>query len=464
MTNEASIQHDVESRFGMRLESNKLRDVARLAHEISVRERVSPHEILEEAQKELDLRRYSPRDAFVALRRVLIARRFPETSARISIPPSEVYSSPLPPLPAPESGRFAEFRPAQIYMESSVRKSDLARRVRERYPDTPLTTLKSLREYSRTHRFSPLNVKTPLLFLVREPWDFHKPCPCTKSHVRCGYWILNLGFGCPYDCSYCFLQHYANVPGIILPANVSDFFERFDSFLRTRPGPLRLGTGEFCDSLALDPLTEYSLQLIPYFRAKPDVYFEFKTKSACIDNILRMSPADNIVISWSLNPPDITAHEEPGTASLDARLEAARKVRQAGYRIAFHFDPLIHMPGWETEYRALVSKLYSYLRPPFAWISLGTLRAHRKIKSIWEQRFPESTLFYGELLLGGDGKLRYPEFIRRQIYAKMREWLREKDGTTPVYLCMETQKMWRECIGEVRTPEEISGFLTGNNP
>jgi spore photoproduct lyase len=268
--------------------------------------------------------------------------------------------------------------------------------------------------------------------------------------------VLNLGFGCPYDCSYCYLQCYSNFPGIILPANIDDFFTEFDALYKKLKKPIRRGTGEFCDSLALDEITQYSTKLIPYFKDK-NVFFELKTKSNRISNLLNLSPPSNVVISWSLNPASLIKEEEMATASLSERLLAAKAIQQKGYRVAFHFDPIIYSDDWKKTYRQTIKELYSLLKPPFSWISLGTLRSHRRLRAITEMRFPESRIFYGELFLGEDKKLRYPLFLRHEIYENMVQWIREFDGQSPVYLCMENKDTWR--ILNKSTSTEVENYL-----
>ena len=96
----------------------------------------------------------------------------------------------------------------------------------------------------------------------------------------CGYNLINLGFGCRFECEYCFLQQYQNLHAILLPANLQEFLDKIDA-ASFHKGPFsrpRMGSGEFTDSLVFDDLTHYSHTLVPFFRARPHLQFEFKTK------------------------------------------------------------------------------------------------------------------------------------------------------------------------------------------
>ena len=54
---------------------------------------------------------------------------------------------------------------------------------------------------------------------------------------------------------------------------------------------------------------------------------------------------------------------------------SASAVAAAGYRVAFHFDPMVLGTGWEAEYDQLVAELAAAVPAErVAWVSVGTLR------------------------------------------------------------------------------------------
>ncbi|UCG34993.1 MAG: hypothetical protein JSW17_05755 [Candidatus Omnitrophota bacterium] len=452
------LKQTIQSQFDFSPNKNQMRDIERLLFEIIRRDDIALNALIADLKSKTPLDKYYGRNKFFAIKEALIKRRFPLTAAHQKIDTKKVFSSKLRKPIADNWQIHKPFKPLKIFVEKEVRECELLDNFKRKFPAVDIEELNYYSDYLKTNKFSISQLKKPLVFIVKEKWDFIKPCPCTKNHVCCGYWILNLGFGCSFDCSYCFLQHYTNFPGLLLPGNIEDFFEQFDAFYRKLKKPIRIGTGEFCDSLALDNITGYSKKLIPYFEGK-HVLFELKTKSTNIANLVDISPPSNIVISWSLNPSNIAEKEELGAASLEERLLAAKKVQDKGYRIAFHFDPIIHFEGWEKEYKELIDKLYSHLKPPFAWISLGTLRSNRELKNIVESRFTQSSIFYGELLLGEDKKLRYPEFIRRKIYESMVKYIKQHDQKTPIYLCMENKKMWGVLGENLDSTPQIEKYL-----
>jgi len=452
MKNSPILQQQIEQKLRLRLNRNQFREIERLVFEISRRDAISSSQALEPLEKIPGFKDFSNKTKFLFLKKTLIKYRFPQTSQNQKIDLKSIFLSQIK-EPLNDNWQVKpDFSPLKVFVEKDVKKSQLLANFKNKFSDIEVEEIDYYGNYFKTNKFTISELKKPIVFIVKERGDFIKRCPCTKKHLSCGYWIFNLGFGCPFDCSYCYLQQYSNFPGLILPANTEDFFTSFDKLSKDFKQPIRIGTGEFCDSLALDHITEYSKTLIPYFRDKK-VLFELKTKSNNIANLLTLKASKKIIISWSLNPASIANPEEKATASLDQRLEAAVKVQNAGFSIGFHFDPIIHLKDWEKLYGQVIDKLYSKLKNPFAWISLGTLRSNRQLKTVTELRFPESNIFYGELLLGEDKKLRYPKFIKEEIYQKIINKIKQYDEKTPIYLCMEDKQTWNK----------IKGLVSSNN-
>ena len=427
---------------------NQSYHLERLFFEIIRREQTSIDEIITYLKNNVQINKYSGGSKFAALKEALLRKRFPLSYKNEKNAVKKTFLNKLPPPLLDNWQIKKEFKPLKVFVEKAVKDSFLAKNFQNKFPKIKVEELNLYSDYLKNNKFTISRLKEPVIFIIKENWDFIKPCPCTKYHLGCGYWILNLGFGCPFDCSYCFMQHYTNSPGILLPANIEDFFHQFDKFYKKLKKPIRIGTGEFCDSLALDNITEYSKKMVSYFRNK-NVLFELKTKSASINNLLDIQSSPNIIISWSLSPNSIIESQEMGAASLVERLGAAKEIQSAGYGIGFHFDPIIHIDNWQCLYKEVIDKLYAYAKPPFAWISLGTLRSNRNLKKICETRFPQSNIFYGELFIGEDKKLRYPAFIRKKIYEHIIQIIRLYDQKTPIYLCMEDKQIWKDVKGLV---------------
>ncbi len=355
-----------------------------------------------------------------------------------------------------------QYFPQKIYVEKKSFDFPLAKRILKNAGRIPAEVIDDPQEVVEDIKVSKdvIGSGKKYLLITRQRGEFVKPCPCTPRYIGCNYFILNLDLNCPLDCTYCILQHYLTNPLITVHVNLEDLWRQLDIFLhRKRHSALRIGTGELGDSLVLDHLTENSTDLVSYFRKKRNAIFELKTKTVNIKNILKIEPAPNVVIAWSLNSLKIAREEEKGAPSVEERIEAARKVSERGFRIAFHFDPVVRHPGWEEAYEEVIKKLLATLDPPkIAWMSLGSLRFPASLKAIIEERFPRTKIIYDELIKGKDGKLRYFKPLRLELYKKIVGFIREQGGKEiPLYFCMESEDIWREAMGWIPEGEESLG-------
>ncbi len=417
---------------------NKQKEIVRLLVEISRREKCDFKLLLQDAH-------YRQKD-FFTIKNFLLARRFP------SLNPEERASAQYLQCDflgagqeaAALRGSFQVFNPRNIYVEKEMSGCGLARRFSEHFPNAQLQTIEHYRDFVSGQTFDCVeyNQRLKNVFILKEMFDFFQPCPCSPGALSCGYHIMNAGFGCGYECAYCFLQGYANAPGILFPGNLEEFFGRFKTYVR--PG-LRLGTGQFTDSLLFDHITHFSSAIIEFFRQFPDVIFEFKTKSSNIEQLLKAPAAENIQISWTLNPQNMIDQAEFGTASLSERLGAARRCAEAGFRVGFHFDPMIIYDGWQEDYGSIIERIFENIPgPQIGWISLGCLRMTKVLRQTIEARFPDVMILNAEQVLEKDGKIRYPLRIRKILYRFMLEKIRAQGYQGEVYLCMDNAALSRE--------------------
>src|SRR5438270_894965 len=358
---------------------------------------------------------------------------------------------------SPASSRpVIPWRPRQVWIDRQVVDSPVTANVRAHLPDVPTAVIDGPPPVpTPTNQAALMTSAKKALYLTAQKGHFVRACPGAtsrniQSQLCCGYMIVDLIYNCNYDCTYCYLQSYVNAPYLTVYANVEQLFDELGTFLRTHPQQLvRIGSGEFSDSLSLEPLTGFSRLLVPFLLQFSNVLFEFKTKSDLVDDLLTLDPAGRVMVSWSINPEAVVQREEHKTASLAARLRAAQRCRAAGYKIGLHFDPLLYYPGWEADYEPFVDQVFSALTPAdVTYMSMGSLRFPPALKDVVRARFPKSRLMYAELVPGTDGKMRYFKPLRTAMYTKMLAWIQRHTADTGLYLCMESQEIWQKVFGQ----------------
>jgi spore photoproduct lyase len=292
-----------------------------------------------------------------------------------------------------------------------------------------------------------------ILFITPFAGSFFKRCPGAKKGLACcNYFVLNLGQQCDMDCSYCYLQSFLNTPYSVIYSNIDMALTELGEMYRENSQmAVRVGTGEVIDSLSLDPLTLYSHTLIDFFKDKPKWNLEFKTKSASVDQFIDQPHSGNVIVSWSINPQYIVENEEHGTASLDQRLQAARRCFDKGFRVAFHIDPVVWHPEWQDSYRGLAAKVAEYFQPAdLPYISLGALRFQSEQKEMMRERFGmKSWINRAEMFKSAGGKMRYDQRLREDMFKFIINSFKDLDPQWKIFLCMETPETWINTTGSV---------------
>jgi spore photoproduct lyase len=248
------------------------------------------------------------------------------------------------------------------------------------------------------------------------------------------------------------MKSYLNFSPVTVYVDPKPAVEAIREMAQKKPDEdLRIGTGEVGDSLLYDPIFRLSETFITDLSDLGNVYFEIKTKTDFIDHLLEIDRKGNAVIGFSLNPPSISGREEGLSSPVEARLAAAKRAVDAGYRVSFHFDPVFRVKNWRELYFGLIDNLRSIPAERIAWISMGVFRYTPDLKNKIEDR----PYLYDEFVRSIDGKFRYLQKVRVRIYQELIGRLHEITGAK-VYLCMESAAVWKRVFGAL--PDEIASL------
>lgn len=274
--------------------------------------------------------------------------------------------------------------------------------------------------------------------------NFVHRCPATNIYRCCNYHVVDIMQGCPFDCAYCILQLYLPHKHIRVAGNTDNVLE--DIALSIKDTKRRIGSGELSDSLAMDKTIPLSKIIVPFVNKQDNILFEFKTKSDVIENLLNLNPK-NVMVSWSLNPASIIEQEEPFTASLKRRLTAAKEVSSYGYKVGFHFDPLIMTENFARLYGELIDELTSQIDENMVeYISISTFRCPAELMNIIRQRKKPSILTKGDFIKGIDGKTRYFKAERIKMIEFATNRIRDNWKKPFIYYCMEHSSIWDKIL------------------
>lgn len=264
---------------------------------------------------------------------------------------------------------------------------------------------------------------------------------------RCSkFYKLTAYNNCNFWCEYCYLYlTFRNMPISTHFVNYDKMFREIINFDKANiPDMLRvLNLGELCDPLAVEHVTGFAEELIPFmaeetYRTK----LLFLTKSDNVDSLLNLEHGGRSIMSFSINTDKVYQQLEHRTASPEARLMAAKKLQQAGYEIRLRIDPVILYSTWKKDYIDLVEKLFVYVKPER--ITLGEYRPSKGLASHISSRFPDSPLLKINSGLVNDGpKLRYPEEHRLAMFRVIVDAIKKHDKRIKIALCKEEVKIWK---------------------
>lgn len=270
-------------------------------------------------------------------------------------------------------------------------------------------------------------------------------CPvASPKTVCCNLRTIDAVENCTFGCSYCAVQTFYH-----------DHIA-FDKHLAAKLEAISLdperfyhiGTGQASDALAWGNKHGMLDALFRFAARHPNILLEFKTKSDNVQHIIDNETPKNIVCSWSLNTPVIIDNEEHFTASLDRRLDAARRVADRDVRVAFHFHPMVYYDGWRQDYTGVARRIIdSFDSAEVSFISLGSITLIKPvIKKIRELGNPTKILQM-ELVPDPHGKLTYPDDIKVEMFQAMHEVLAPWHEDVFMYLCMEKTQIWERAWG-----------------
>ncbi|MFQ5349370.1 MAG: radical SAM protein [Thermoanaerobaculia bacterium] len=271
-------------------------------------------------------------------------------------------------------------------------------------------------------------------------------CPAySEQTVCCGLRTLDAVRGCSFGCSYCTIQtFYGEV------AELEDGLAEKLAAIELDPDRLyHIGTGQASDSLIWGNRNGVLDALLGFARRNPNVVLELKTKSDNVRPLLDRSdlPA-NVVCSWSLNTETVIRNEEHGTASLERRLAAARRVVDHGSRVGFHFHPMVFYDGWREEYAAVAARLLdSFSTRDVLFVSMGAVTFIKPVVREIRRRGGETKILQMDLVADHNGKLTYPDETKIELFGLLFDCLGPWHDEVFFYLCMEAERIWEQTLG-----------------
>ena len=327
-----------------------------------------------------------------------------------------------------------------IYVEEAVRDCERTREICRRFPAARVVDCDRYGEiFNRSGQNFRLQKRSPALILAAKQGRRVLPAPPGYGIGSSSNFYFSHMLNCVYDCRYCFLQGMYRSAHMVVFVNFDDFKADIEEVLQAssscaepHQGP-HFFTGYDCDSLAMEGVTGFVEDFLPFFAAHPEALFELRTKS--VRTAPLKSALDNVVVAYSLNPAELAGYER-GVPPVRSRIAAAQRLQEAGWPVGLRFDPLVWFAEFQGSYRRLFAETFASVRGDRVHsVSLGTLRLPRPFHRRMEALYPEEALLARGLEETGR-ETGYPGNLREEMLGFCLDELRGYVPEEAIFPCL----------------------------
>jgi|TARA_B100001964_G_scaffold49285_3_gene55400 spore photoproduct lyase len=282
-----------------------------------------------------------------------------------------------------------------IYSEEEVSDYPLVKQILERFPEIPHVCCERYGEiFNRNSQDFRLQKRAPALILAKKYGKLVLPSPEGYGFKGGKTFYFSHMLNCVYDCRYCFLQGMYRSANCVLFVNYEDFEAALRETMQSCSGPSTYYSGYDCDSLALEPVSDFCKFFLPTFAENPQAILEFRTKSTQIRGLLESPPLANCVIAMSFTPHEAYHQWEHKVPAISKRIEALQKLQKAGWPVALRFEPLIAGPAMGDHYQRLFEEVFAGLNiAAIHSVSLGEFRMPLDFMKNIVKLYPDEALF-----------------------------------------------------------------------
>lgn len=267
--------------------------------------------------------------------------------------------------------------------------------------------------------------------------------------------VISFGTPCPLDCAYCFINEFRARRPSVFRTDFSRLQEEIMELREKAEGPLYLNAGENADSLIINEKTKAVVKLIRIVEPLENVWIEFRTKTNKIEGLQSIPYKHKVVAAFSLGPEADRAFLESLTASISERISAMAILGQAGFRLGLRFEPIVLTKDYLQKYKDLFRQVFSSVSPQQVHsVSLGCLRLTKGLYGKLKRSHP--AILTPEWILGEDGKMKYCQDLRAEIYSKLLLILKDFfPWEKRIVLSTEPEEVWRSSGISLKTMPEL---------
>jgi len=305
-----------------------------------------------------------------------------------------------------------------IYIESEIRSHPRTKSILSRFSKARIVECERYGEVfnPKKQNFRLQKIK-PALIIARKHGNFILDAPKGFGiGGRKNYYFSHM-LNCIYDCRYCFLQGMYRSANYVLFVNYEDFQNEINNIVEQNPDEKEITffSGYDCDSLALESVTRFVREFLPFFQKHKKAVLELRTKSINVDELLNHEVIPNCVVAYSFTPENISQKLEHGVPPVKKRIQTMKSLAEKGWRVGIRLDPLIYHESYKKNYRKLIQEIFYMISvESIHSVSTGPMRFPEKMFHTIKQLYPDERLFAGPLK-NRNGLTSYSEEIETEM-------------------------------------------------
>ena len=327
----------------------------------------------------------------------------------------------------------------KIYVEEALIDHPRVKRILNRFTSKSIITCHHYGEvFNRKNQNFRQQKQKPALILAEKKGSRVLPSPEGFGIDGNQNYYFSHMLNCPFDCRYCFLQGLYRSAHYVLFVNYEDFMSEIKATVIKHSTPCTFFSGYDADSLAYDPVSQFTAEFVPFFKKHPSAYLELRTKAANVSPLLKQTASKNIIVAFTFTPECISNEVEHKVPSIEKRLNAMKQVADHGYSIGIRLDPLIYADNFKEIYFNLIDRIFSVVSPDqLHSVSVGTLRFPKKMFETIRKNYPHDKLI-NQPFVKSDKIISYTPEKQKQMEAIVRSQLSRYLCHSKIFSCSST--------------------------
>lgn len=323
-----------------------------------------------------------------------------------------------------------------IYLEKGAEHFPKTKEILSRFPKASVISCGHYKEvFNPSNQSFRLQKKNPALILAQQRGKLTHPIPQSYGVGGKHNFYFSHLLNCLYDCRYCFLQGMYPSAHYLLFVNFDDFKQEIVKTVHALHEESWFFSGYDCDSLALESVTGFAADFLPFFRKLPNAWIELRTKSVAIQSLQKVPPLERAVVAFSLTPEEISTQLEHGVPTVGSRIKAMTQLAKLGWKIGLRIDPLIDCEDFEKRYQKLFKQIFKDLSHDSVHsVSVGAFRMPTGFFKKIEKQYPQEPLFAGAFSVHR-GQTSYSMETERNLKNHCTNLLSKHIDSTKVFSC-----------------------------